>query len=112
MSGEGPYLQRIEMRGGTWFARALVISASGQALVHEPHGAEALVNRGNVLRQQRRYDEALASFEQAIALEPDHAEAFVSRGNVLQEVRRFEEALASYDRVISLRADHADAFYN
>ena len=116
MSGEGPYLQRVEMRGGTWFVRALVISASGQAVAQESHGApyaaEALVNRGNMLRQQRRHDEALASFEQAIALEPDRAEAFLSRGNALQELRRIEEALASYDRVISLRPDHADAFYN
>jgi protein O-GlcNAc transferase len=112
MSGEGPYLRRLEMRGGTWFARTREITASGQAVAHEPHGAEALVNQGNMLRQQRRYDEALARYEQAIALEPDHAEAFVSRGNALQELRRFEEALASYDRVISLRPDHADAFYN
>jgi protein O-GlcNAc transferase len=112
MSGEGPYLQRVEMRGGTWFARTLVINASGPAGAHEPHRAEALVNQGNLLRQQRRYDEALASYEQAIALEPDHAEALLSRGNVLQELQRPGEAIASYDRVISLRPDYADAFYN
>jgi protein O-GlcNAc transferase len=113
MSGEGPYLQRIEMRGGTWFARA---AASGQTDAQgpygEPDGAEALVNRGNMLRQQRRYHEALASYEQAIVLAPGYAEALLSRGNVLQELRRFEEALASYERVISLRPDYADAFYN
>jgi protein O-GlcNAc transferase len=114
MSGEGPYLQRIEMRGGTWFARAAASgqSAAQQATADEPRRAEALVNQGNVLRQQRRYHEALASYEQAIALEPGSAEAFLSRGNALQELRRFEEALASYDRVISLRPDYADAFYN
>jgi predicted O-linked N-acetylglucosamine transferase (SPINDLY family) len=108
MSGEGPYLQRIEMRGGTWFARA----ARGQSPVHEPQSAESLVGRGNMLRQQRKYHEALASYEQAITLAPDSAEALLSRGNVLQELRRYQEALASYDRVISLRPDYADAFYN
>jgi tetratricopeptide (TPR) repeat protein len=106
MSGEGPYLQRIEIRGGTWFARA------AQSLVHEPQSAESLVGRGNMVRQQRKYHEALASYEQAIALAPDSAEALLSRGNVLQELRRYREALASYDRVISLRPDYADAFYN
>jgi predicted O-linked N-acetylglucosamine transferase (SPINDLY family) len=114
MSGKGPYLRRVEMRGGTWFARP--ITAGGQAVAQnpdgEPHGAQALVDRGNMLRQQRRHDEALASCEQAIALEPDYAEAFLGRGNVLQELQRFEQALASYDRVISLRPGHADAFYN
>ncbi len=104
MSGEGPYLQQVEMRGGTWFARP--------AGADQEPAAEALVKRGNMLRQQRRHDEALASYDQALALKPDHAEAFVSRGNVLQELRRLEEALASYDRVIALRPDHADAFYN
>ena len=104
MSGEGPYLQRVELRGGTWFARL--------AGAQQPAAAEALVRQGNTLRQQRRYDEALASYEQALALAPDYAEAFVSRGNVLHELRRFEAALASYDRALSLRPDHADAHYN
>jgi protein O-GlcNAc transferase len=114
MSGEGPYLQRVEMRGGTWFARAAASgqTAAQQTVADDPQGAEALVSRGNMQRQQRRYHEALASYEQAIALEPDSAEAFLSRGNVLQELRRLEEAVASYDRVISLRPDYADAFYN
>ena len=106
MSGVGPYLQRLEMGGGAWFARP-----RAGTLAHEPHGAEALVNRGNRLRQQRRYGEALASFEQAIALAPDSAEAFISRGNALQELRRFEEAVASYEKAISLRPNYADSLY-
>ena len=105
MSGEGPYLQRVEMRSGMWFARAHVVAP-------EPPAAEALVSRGNTLRQQRRFDEALASYEQAIALAPDQAEAFVRRGNLLQELRRFGEALASYEQAIARRADDADTFYN
>src|SRR3981081_1372723 len=102
MNAKGPYLQRIGRRPGLWFARTVAMNASDQAVAGKPRGAEALLNRGNMLRQQRRYDEALASYEQAIALEPDYAEALVSRGNALRELRRFEEALASYDRAITL----------
>ena len=36
MSGEGPYLQRVEMRGGTWFARAVEITAGGEAVARDP----------------------------------------------------------------------------
>ena len=79
MSGQGPYLQRVEMRGGTWFARTLVIAASGQAVAqqtvaHESRGAEALVNRGNTQRQQRsRYPRACktASGPPSLTTNPD-----------------------------------------
>jgi hypothetical protein len=49
------------MLGGTWFARAIAITASGQGVAHEPHGAEAFVSRGNALQELRRFEEALAS---------------------------------------------------
>ena len=80
MNAKGPYLQRIEMRHGLWFARTVAMNASDQAVAGKPRGAEALLNRGNMLRQQRRYDEALASYEQAITLEPDYADALYNRG--------------------------------
>ena len=117
MSGEGPYLQRVEMRGGTWFARTLVIPASGQAGVQqtvadEAHGAEALVNRGNLLRQQRRYDQALTSYERAIARDPRHAGAYSNRGLVLDALGRSIEAVASYDRAIALDPNSALALTN
>jgi predicted O-linked N-acetylglucosamine transferase (SPINDLY family) len=109
---KGPYLQRLELRGGAWFARAVTAAASGQATVREPDGADGFVNRGNLLRKQRRHEEALAAYAQAIRLNPGHVEAFITSGNVFQELRRFGEALASYERAIALAPDRADAFYN
>jgi protein O-GlcNAc transferase len=111
MNPNRPYRLQIELRGGTWFARTFE-TAGGEAVARQPEGAEALVKRGNAQRRQRRYDEALASYEQAIALMPDHAEALLMRGNALQGLGRFEAALASYDKVIALAPDRADAFYN
>jgi protein O-GlcNAc transferase len=110
MDATGPYLQRIEMRGGAWFAR--VVAGAASDAVFQANGAGALVSRGNMLRKQRRYADALASYEEAIAREPHHIDAFLQRGNALQALARFAEALASYDRVIALKPDHADAFYN
>jgi tetratricopeptide (TPR) repeat protein len=62
--------------------------------------------------QQRRLDEALASYDRALALQPDHAGALFNRGIALHELKRFEEALASYDRALALQPDHAGALYN
>jgi tetratricopeptide (TPR) repeat protein len=82
------------------------------ALKRNPDNVFALSNRGNALKELRRFDEALASYDRALSLRPDYPEAYSNRGNTLQELRRFEEALASYDKAISLRPDYAEAYSN
>jgi tetratricopeptide (TPR) repeat protein len=62
--------------------------------------------------QQRRLDEALASYDRALALRPDHAGALCNRGATLHELKRFDEALASHDRALALQPHHAGALYN
>src|SRR6201998_945752 len=63
--------------------------------------------------QQRRFDEALASYDRALALRPDHAGALCNRGATLHELQRFDEALESYDRALALRPDYAgEVLYN
>ena len=59
-------------------------------------------NRGSVLKDLKRFEEALASYDSAIALNGDYAEAYVNRGNVLQELRRHEAAIESFGRAIGL----------
>jgi predicted O-linked N-acetylglucosamine transferase (SPINDLY family) len=65
-----------------------------------------------VLKELKRPEEALASYEQAIAFKADFVEAHANRGNVLKDLKRPEEALASYERAIALKADFAPAHYN
>jgi tetratricopeptide (TPR) repeat protein len=62
--------------------------------------------------QQRRFDEALASYDRALAVQRDHAGALCNRGVTLHELRRFDEALASYDRALAMRPDYAEALFN
>ena len=81
-------------------------------LQHNPKFDAAHNNRGNALKEARRFDEALASYDRALALKPDNVDALNNRGVVLYEMRRPEEALASYDRAIALKPDHAEAFCN
>ena len=81
-------------------------------LAIKPDYAETLNNRGNVLNELRRLDEALASYDRALAIRPDYADALNNRGNVLFELKRLDEALASHDKALALRPDYAAALDN
>src|SRR5688572_9746480 len=50
-----------------------------------PQSAEAPANRGNVLRELKRFDEALTSYDQALTLRPDYPNALNGRGIALVE---------------------------
>jgi len=78
----------------------------------KPDYADAYNNRGVVLKELMRVDEALGSYDRAIEIKPDYAEAYYNRGNALKELKRLEEAIASYDRAIEIKPDYADAFWN
>ncbi len=69
-----------------------------------------LSNRGNVLQELKRYDEALTSYRRALSVQPDYADALYNCGNALKQLQRYDEALATYDGVLAVKADHAHAF--
>lgn len=69
--------------------------------------AEAHFRRGDVLRDLRRWEEALDSYGRAAARRPLDADAVCNVGNVLRELGRWPEALAAYDRAITIRPDNA-----
>ena len=64
--------------------------------------AKAWSNLGAVLRQQRRYDEALGAYQQALALEPASPHAHFGNGIVLAELGRYAEAEAEYREAMRL----------
>jgi tetratricopeptide (TPR) repeat protein len=74
--------------------------------------AAAHSNLGNALRELKRPEDALASYDRAIALKPDNAETYYNRGLALQDLKRPEDALASYDKAIALKPNFADAYNN
>lgn len=82
------------------------------AIDSNPNEPAAHNNLGNVLKDLKRFDDALSSYDQAIKLKPDYAEAYYNRGIALKELNRWDEALDSYDRAINLKPDYADAYTN
>jgi predicted TPR repeat methyltransferase len=74
--------------------------------------AEAYKNRGNVLINQGKLDEAAIQYEQAIILRPDYAEAYNNLGNVRKEKGRLDDAITLYEQAIALRPDNVQAHCN
>ena len=72
------------------------IELIGNAIEINPNSAAAYNNRGNVLQDLKRLDEALESFDHASELKPDYAEALNNRGNVLQTLKRLDCVSAQY----------------
>ena len=83
-----------------------------QAIAAKPDNGLAHSNRGNILSELKRHEEALTCYEKAIALQPDYAEAYSNRGNALQALGRHEEALTCYEKAVALQPDYADAYTN
>lgn len=84
----------------------------GLVLARIPDSAEVYNNRGAVLQQMHRYDEALASYTRATKLKPGYANAHYNRGAVLKRMHRYSDALASFDQALALKPDHAEACNN
>ena len=80
-----------------------------QAIRINPKNPGFFVNRGNALRDLKRYEDALDSFDRALDLNGRFAEAHYNRGNVLRDLERFDDALLSFDRALELREDFAQA---
>jgi tetratricopeptide (TPR) repeat protein len=70
--------------------------------------AGAWSNRGLVLSELNRHDEALASCEKGVALQPDAAYVHNNRGEVFAKMHRDREALASYEQAIAVNAVGAE----
>lgn len=74
--------------------------------------ANELLDRGNALLLQGRYEAAIAAYEQSIALEADGGQAWLNRGCALFYLKEYEQAIASYDQALHRSGDLADAWYN
>ncbi len=91
---------------------ALAEELIGKAIEINPFSASAHSNHGTALKELKRLDDALASYDKAIALKPDYADAFYNRGVALKELKRLDDAIASYDKAIVFKPDYAEAFNN
>ena len=57
---------------------------------------------GEVYANQKRYDEAIATYDRAIATNSQDIRPFLAKGSVLAVQKRYDDAIALYDRATSL----------
>jgi hypothetical protein len=114
-------LKPFDAERGRWNSNALALKASGkfaQALESYNHCLELddrpqyRSNRGVLLQEMGRLDEALADHDRALAAEPTYAQGHYNRGNALQALNRLEDALCAYDTCIALLPSFAPAYSN
>jgi tetratricopeptide (TPR) repeat protein/Zn-dependent protease len=67
--------------------------------------------RGKMLKQLKRWDEACANYEEALQYHPRTPSLWRERGLVLAEQRNFEAALASFAQVVELGAPTVDDWH-
>ena len=83
-----------------------------KALAIEPDFGGAHYNRGIVLRDMKRFEEALASFDAALKLRPGNAEILNHRAIALQNLKRFAQALADLDEALTINPTSTEILNN
>ncbi len=79
----------------------------------QPQGVSmAYNNRGKVLIDMGRLDEAIADFDRAVAMNPFFHKAYYNRGFVFDKMGRFDEAIADFDKAIASNPSFREAYYN
>ena len=64
-----------------------------------------VANRGHVLQQLNRFEDALASYDSALAIKPDYALVLNHRGLALRALKHFDDALESIDKALAIKPD-------
>jgi tetratricopeptide (TPR) repeat protein/tRNA A-37 threonylcarbamoyl transferase component Bud32 len=84
-----------------------------KALETNPHFAEAYINRGVLLTQEKiDFKRAIEDFSEALRLNPYLIFAYTNRGNARKESGDLQGAIEDYSTSIRLHPENADAYSN
>jgi TolB-like protein/DNA-binding winged helix-turn-helix (wHTH) protein/Tfp pilus assembly protein PilF len=86
-------------------ARGLIaesIATSNRARELDPFSLSISVQRGFVLENARRYDEAIEQLRSVIAMDPNHYQAYWTLGHTYAASGRFAEAVTAAEKAVAL----------
>jgi tetratricopeptide (TPR) repeat protein len=77
-----------------------------------PNFISAYINRGVLLHEQFKFDEALDSYNKAIALNPLIKDAWLNKANSLHSQGKYYDALKSYSEALEINPQCHDVLWN
>jgi tetratricopeptide (TPR) repeat protein len=102
---------KIAQAGGATPQEAGRPAAAGPVAEVTRSQARQAYEQGVQLVNQRRYSDALVSFNSALRLEPTLTVGYIARGSALIGLRRFPEAATDYDYALKLDASLSSPLY-
>ncbi len=82
------------------------LQRSGKVIAQEKLSKEAgLVGQGNQLYKDRKYDEALSSYQQFLSKNPEFFQLHFNIANCYKEKREYDTAIAEYKKVLEKTKD-------
>jgi tetratricopeptide (TPR) repeat protein len=69
-------------------------------------------NRAGELRDEAKWEEAIAELDQAIELDPEFTMAYIARGNAYFSLEQFEQAVVDYSKAVELDPGSGLAYAN
>jgi tetratricopeptide (TPR) repeat protein len=83
-----------------------------EALKIEPNHVPSLVNKGGVLIQLDRINDAINCYKKALEIEPRRVEALYNMGNALLALKEFDKSIKYYDDVLKVEPNYSMSFMN
>jgi tetratricopeptide (TPR) repeat protein len=72
---------------------------------------EDYLKQGDAFYLEKRYEDAVDSFEKALERKPDTLEAWLGKAKAQRKLQRYEESLISNDRAIQLQPDDPSGWF-
>jgi len=83
-----------------------------EMVANDPNYLYAWYNKGVVLGNLGRSQEAIECYDKAIQIDPNYADAWYNKGLILGRLGRGDEEIACYDKTIQIDPNYADAWNN
>ncbi len=83
-----------------------VLKFFDKAIQLEPLNFLAWANKGLILKNLQRIDDALACYERALGINPEYVNAWYNKGVLLGCIGKYKDAKNCFDRVLELQPDH------
>lgn len=88
------------------------VDAYRRSIKLDPSHADAHVNLGRILHEQRAPLAAEKHYRAALEADPDHDTAAFNLGVALEDLGRTGDAIVAYEQALAIDPDNADAHFN